>query len=106
MLSSEVVLRVLRHIKSVLLSNSDVAPKDIFESNPESIVWSKMMEVIKDLYAVERMSEQLLHQLAIDNVTDSEAYWIIWLLFHRLFHQQTSIRSVDILSSIFLNQVK
>ncbi|KAJ0048574.1 hypothetical protein Pint_15630 [Pistacia integerrima] len=93
-LSSEVVLRVLRHVQNVLFSNSDVAPKDIFESNPESIIWSKMMEAIKDPYAVERMSEQLLHQLAIDNVTDSEAYWINWLLFHRLFHHQTSIRSM------------
>ncbi|XP_031251325.1 telomere length regulation protein TEL2 homolog [Pistacia vera] len=93
-LSSEVVLRVLRHVQNVLFSNSDVAPKDIFGSNPESIIWSKMMEAIKDPYAVERMSEKLLHQLAIDSVTDCEAYWIIWLLFHQLFHHQTSIRSM------------
>ncbi|KAJ0106269.1 hypothetical protein Patl1_18230 [Pistacia atlantica] len=85
-LSSELVLRVLRHVQNVLFSDSDVAPKYTFESNPESIIWSKMMEAIKDPYAVERMSEQLLHQLAIDNVTDYEAYWIIWLLFHQLFH--------------------
>lgn len=54
------------------------------------------MEAIRDPYAVERISELLLRQLATEHVSDVEAYWIIWLLFHRMFDHQTSIRSVDL----------
>lgn len=62
------------------------------------------MGAIKDHYAVERMTELLLHQLASEHVSDVEAYWIIWLLFHRIFYQQTSVRSVDKLTIYFLLQ--
>ncbi|GMQ09859.1 hypothetical protein CsSME_00053096 [Camellia sinensis var. sinensis] len=56
--------------------------------------WLKLMEAIKDRYAVERLSEQLLHQLAAERVTDVEAYWILWILFHRIYEHQTPFRSM------------
>nr|POE72637.1 telomere length regulation protein tel2 like [Quercus suber] len=56
--------------------------------------WLKMIEAIKDPYAVERLSEQLLHFLAIEHASDVEAYWFFWLLFHQTFKNQTSVRSM------------
>lgn len=51
-----------------------------------------MMESITDHFALERLSEELLRQLAAENVKDLEAYWVLWLLFHRTFMDQTAIR--------------
>lgn len=93
-LSSEITPRVLRHVRSFLSSNIDSAVVEVFESDPGSQFWLKMIEAIKDPYAVERMSEQLLHYLATEHASDVEAYWIFWLLFHQTFKNQTSVRSM------------
>lgn len=95
-LLSEISPRVLRHVRSLLSTNidSDVANK--FKSDPGSQFWFKMIEAIKDPYAVERMSEQLLHHLATEDASDVEAYWILWLLFHKTTSHQTSVRSMFI----------
>ncbi|PRQ57884.1 hypothetical protein RchiOBHm_Chr0c39g0503251 [Rosa chinensis] len=59
----------------------DSLGSDVLESDPGSIFWFNLIQAIKDSYAVERMSEQLLHQLATEQVGDIEAYWVLWLLF-------------------------
>jgi hypothetical protein len=101
-LSSEITPRVLRHVRSFLSSNIDSAVVEVFESDPGSQFWLKMIEAIKDPYAVERMSEQLLHYLATEHASDVEAYWIFWLLFHQTFKNQTSVRSVSMLAPLEL----
>ncbi|KAK4568904.1 hypothetical protein RGQ29_004357 [Quercus rubra] len=93
-ISSEITPRVLRHVQSFLSSNIDSSVADVFESDPGSRFWLKMIEAIKDPYAVERLSEQLLHYLAIEHASDVEAYWFFWLLFHQTFKNQTSVRSM------------
>ncbi|THG22716.1 hypothetical protein TEA_018484 [Camellia sinensis var. sinensis] len=93
-LLSQVIPHILRHVHSILLSNADVVVRKVFETNPGSQIWLKLVEAIKDPYAVERLSEQLLHQLAAERVTDVEAYWILWILFHQIFEHQTPFRSM------------
>ncbi|XVF08761.1 hypothetical protein REPUB_Repub07fG0030800 [Reevesia pubescens] len=93
-LLSEVTPQVLRHVRSCLSSNTDVVDIDLFESNPESKFWSKIMEAITDPYTVERISEQLLHQLATEHASDIEAYRVLWILFHQLLKHQSSVRSM------------
>ncbi|CAL5361900.1 unnamed protein product [Camellia sinensis] len=93
-LLSQVIPHILRHVRSILLSNADVVVRKVFETNPGSQFWLKLMEAIKDPYAVERLSEQLLHQLAAERVTDVEAYWILWILFHQIYEHQTPFRSM------------
>eukprot|EP00257_Ricinus_communis_P021544 XP_015581064.1 telomere length regulation protein TEL2 homolog [Ricinus communis] len=93
-LLGEVLPQVIKYVRWFLSSSTDPAKEEVFEANPESQFWLRMMEAIKDLYAVERMSEQLFHQLAIENVTDIEAYWTIWLLFNRILKNQPSVRSM------------
>ncbi|CAL5358120.1 unnamed protein product [Camellia sinensis] len=93
-LLSQVIPHILRHVHSILLSNADVVVRKVFETNPGSQIWLKLVEAIKDPYAVERLSEQLLHQLAAERVTDVEAYWILWILFHQIYEHQTPFRSM------------
>lgn len=94
MLLSEVAPQILRHVRSCLPPNTDVVDKDVFESNPESQFWLKIMEALTDPYTVERISEQLLRQLATEDASDIEAYWVLWILFHQLLKRQSSVRSV------------
>ncbi|KAJ1396247.1 Telomere length regulation protein, conserved domain [Sesbania bispinosa] len=53
-----------------------------------------MMESIKDPYTTERISEQILHKLEAQHANDVQAYWVLWLLFHRIFKLQASVRSM------------
>ncbi|KAH1131352.1 hypothetical protein J1N35_002730 [Gossypium stocksii] len=93
-LLSEVTPQILRHVRSCLSSNTGVVDTDVFESNPESQFWLKIMEAITDSYTVERIAEQLLRQLATEHASDIEAYWVLWILFHQLLKSQSSVRSV------------
>jgi telomere length regulation protein len=92
-LLGELVSHVLGHIRSFLSSSIDSVMADLLESDAGSQFWLKIMGAIKDPYAVERISEQLLHQLSIEHATDTEAYWILWILFNRIFNNQPAVRS-------------
>ncbi|PQM37274.1 telomere length regulation protein TEL2 homolog [Prunus yedoensis var. nudiflora] len=93
-LLSEIIPRVLSHVRSLLSLNIDPLVSDVFESNPSSQFWLNMIQAMKDSYAVERISEHLLHQLATERLSDVEAYWILWLLFHRVSKYQISVRAM------------
>ncbi|KAL6182564.1 hypothetical protein ACLB2K_043983 [Fragaria x ananassa] len=93
-LLSEIIPRILRHVRSLSSSTMESLGSDVLESSPGSQFWLNLIQAIKDSYAVERMSEQLLYQLATEQVGDVEAYWILWLLFHRVFKCQISVRSM------------
>ncbi|KAI9100148.1 hypothetical protein K1719_024366 [Acacia pycnantha] len=93
LLSSEVIPRVLSHVQSCLLSNESLT-EELLDLNPYSIFWLRMMEAIRDPYTVERISEQVLHQLASQHANDILAYWVLWLLFHHTFKHQASVRSL------------
>ncbi|KAH0719745.1 hypothetical protein KY284_004775 [Solanum tuberosum] len=89
-----VVPEIHKHVQSFLPPNSDVPMDEAFQFTPGLRFWLKMMESIKDPYSLERMTEQLLKQLAAQNTGDIEAHWILWILFHQVFQQQASIRSM------------
>lgn len=93
-LLGELVSHVLGHIRSFLSSSIDSVMADLLESDAGSQFWLKIMGAIKDPYAVERISEQLLRQLSIEHATDTEAYWILWILFNRIFNNQPAVRSL------------
>ncbi|XP_023732720.1 uncharacterized protein LOC111880521 [Lactuca sativa] len=93
-LISEVIPRIVTQVQSLLQQKTDLSIVEVFKSKPGLQFWSKIMEAIKDSYAVERISEQLLQKLATQDINDVEGYWILWLLFHQIFELQTSIRSM------------
>ncbi|KAM5575118.1 hypothetical protein ABKV19_014187 [Rosa sericea] len=79
----------------------DSLGSDVLESDPASIFWLNLIQAIKDSYAVERMSAQLLHQLATEQVGDIEAYWVLWLLFLWVF-QMPNISKLSMFTDKFL----
>ncbi|KAL5997292.1 hypothetical protein ACLOJK_008222 [Asimina triloba] len=93
-LVAQMIYSILIYVRDCLSSKIDHVYPDIIETKPESRFWLKMVEAVKDPYAVERLSEEILRQLATANVSDTEAYWVLWLLFHQSLKQQTTISSL------------
>ncbi|KAL3818589.1 hypothetical protein ACJIZ3_004494 [Penstemon smallii] len=91
-LLSEVIPRILGYVRSVLTSTSDLATNEMFESKYGFRFWLKIMEAVNDSHSVERIAEELLHQLAVQNVSNVEGYWTLWILFSQIYKRQTSIR--------------
>lgn len=87
-----VVPEIHKHVQSFLPPNSDIPIDEAFQFTPGLRFWLKMMESIKDPYSLERITEQVLKQLAAQNTGDIEAHWILWILFHQVYQQQASIR--------------
>ncbi|KAK7353925.1 hypothetical protein VNO80_19381 [Phaseolus coccineus] len=94
LLSSELIPEVLRLVNGCLSSNNDSVTKELLESKPDMVFWSRIMESISDPYTVERISELILQKLATQDASDVQAYWLLWLLFHRIFKLQASVRSM------------
>ncbi|XP_057459915.1 uncharacterized protein LOC130750362 isoform X2 [Actinidia eriantha] len=90
----QVIPQILAHVRSILSSNADVVVTEAFETKAGLWFWFKFMVAIKDPYVVETLSEKLLHQLAAEHVTDLEAYWVLWILFHSIYECQTPFRSM------------
>ena len=84
MISSEITPQVLKHVWSFLSSNFDSSVADLFESDSGSQFWLKMIEAIKDPYAVEILSEQLMHYLAIEHASDLKLTGFFGYYFIRL----------------------
>lgn len=93
-LLSVLIPRVLTLVRGFILPETDMSINESFESKPGLRFWLKIVDAIKDPYAVERISEQLLHQLASLNASDVEAYWVLWILYHQIYERQTSVRSM------------
>lgn len=91
-LMSEVTAQILNYVRTFISSCSLPLVPDLLKSHLGSHFWLNLMETVKDAYAVEKMLEQLLLQLATERVNEVEAYWIIWILFHKLLKNQISIR--------------
>ncbi|CDY37926.1 BnaA06g18910D [Brassica napus] len=94
LLLSEVTPHVLAHVRRLLISKKGSVEIQSFQLDPTSHIWSKTMEAVTDPYAVEKMAEQLLHQLYAEHASDVEAFWTIWTLFHRNVKHQASVRSI------------
>ncbi|EOA23443.1 hypothetical protein CARUB_v10016628mg [Capsella rubella] len=94
LLLSEVTPHVLAHVRRLINSKMGSIEMETFQLDPTPQIWSKAMEAVTDPYAVEKMAEQLLHQLYAEHASDVEAFWTIWTLFHRNVIHQASVRSI------------
>ncbi|XP_057534426.1 uncharacterized protein LOC130812829 [Amaranthus tricolor] len=105
LLVNETVPRIRAHVGKLLLSDKDVITENSFKSNSTFQFWFLMIEIIRDTHVVEKLTEQILRQLVVTCTNDIEAYWIIWILFHRSFQHQTHVRLIFIekylLSKVF-----
>ncbi|KAL8142000.1 hypothetical protein V2J09_015032 [Rumex salicifolius] len=89
---SVIIPQALKRVKSYLASVKETVREDAFKSEQSFEFWFLMFEVTRDQYAVERMAEQILRQLATEDVSSVEAYWILWMLFHHLLENHSSFR--------------
>ncbi|KAK7302203.1 hypothetical protein RJT34_13085 [Clitoria ternatea] len=94
LLSSELIPQVLRLVNSCLSSSNNSVTMELLQSKPDAFFWLRVMESIRDPYITEKISEQILLKLATQRVNDVQAYWVLWLLFNRMFKLQASIRSM------------
>ncbi|KAF5184102.1 Telomere length regulation protein tel2-like protein [Thalictrum thalictroides] len=90
----EIIPRILELVRSFLSSSVYSIDPDFVQSDPKALFWMKMMEAIKDPYAAERMSEQLLRVLEAESASDIEVYWCLWIVFHRTLNTQATTRSM------------
>lgn len=90
----EIVSLIRKHIGRCLCSYPQSDAANSLQSMSGSLFWSVIIDAMVDLYAVEKMSEQLLHLLANEHTPDVEAYWIIWLLYHQILEHNPSIKSM------------
>lgn len=104
MLLSEVTPHVLAHVRRLLISKKGSVEIQSFQLDPTSHIWSKTMEAVTDPYAVEKMAEQLLHQLYAEHASDVEAFWTIWTLFHRNVKHQASVRCAKVFLLVFFQR--
>jgi telomere length regulation protein len=58
----------------------------------QSQFWFNIVEALRDQHSIERMTEELLRQLASLRISDEEAYWILWTLFNQSFKHLTVMR--------------
>ncbi|PKU67816.1 telomere length regulation protein TEL2 homolog [Dendrobium catenatum] len=93
-LADEMIPRILDIVQSCLSSKSYSAITTVFEKSSRSMFWLRIVEAIKDRYAMERLSEVLLRQLSTKNISDVEAYWTLWLLFNRCFKLENTMRAM------------
>ncbi|XP_020111627.1 telomere length regulation protein TEL2 homolog isoform X2 [Ananas comosus] len=91
---AEVIPRILSLVQSFLSSNANLVVPDVINSNPKSHFWLNMVEAIKDQYAVEKFSEEMLRQLASTSISDVEVYWILWILFSKNFKFGSFVRGM------------
>ncbi|XP_021762025.1 telomere length regulation protein TEL2 homolog [Chenopodium quinoa] len=95
LLVSEVIPRIHRRVRNLLSSHDkDIITEKSFKSDPSFQFWLLMIGTIKDAYVLEKMTEQILHQLVYESANDTEAYWILWILFHQSFQHQTTVRVI------------
>ncbi|KAI3884994.1 hypothetical protein MKW98_002386 [Papaver atlanticum] len=95
-LLAEMIPRILNHVRSCLRSNDNFVDLHLVVSKHKLHFWPQMMVAIRDPYATEKLSEQLLRMLAAERSSDIESYWVLWILFHQAFENQPSIRSLFI----------
>ncbi|XP_074344704.1 uncharacterized protein LOC141683837 isoform X2 [Apium graveolens] len=98
-LLSKLVPGVLKYVRGFILSKTESSSDDI-DLAPVSGFWSNIIGALKDPYTVKRISEQILRHLATQDISDVEAYWILWLLFHQSYENQASVRCMFV--EIFL----
>ncbi|KAG6478638.1 hypothetical protein ZIOFF_062081 [Zingiber officinale] len=90
-LVAKMIPRVLDYTRGWLSSNIGSIGDGMIKPSSHSHFWLLIVEAMKDQYAIERLAEELLRQLATQNASDVEAYWILWLLFHQTISQKATL---------------
>ncbi|TVU29397.1 hypothetical protein EJB05_20961 [Eragrostis curvula] len=95
-LVAELIPRIRNHLNRCVASDHKSLSPDMISHVSQSQFWFNMVESMKDQHSIERLTEELLRQLASQHTSDEEAYWILWTLYNRSFTRLTVMRAMFI----------
>ncbi|WVZ74733.1 hypothetical protein U9M48_022882 [Paspalum notatum var. saurae] len=101
-LVAELIPRIRNHLHRCVPADYKAISPNMIEHVSQSQFWFNMVEAMRDQHSVERLTEELLRQLASNHISDGEAYWILWTLFNQSFKRLTVMRNADITAAIGL----
>uniref|UniRef100_A0A0D9V8N7 Uncharacterized protein n=1 Tax=Leersia perrieri TaxID=77586 RepID=A0A0D9V8N7_9ORYZ len=89
---AELIPRIRSHLKRCMESGHKTISPDMVKHVSQSQFWFNIVEAIRDQHSVERLTEEMLRQLASQHTSDEDAYWILWTLFNQSFMHKTVTR--------------
>ncbi|KAJ1279830.1 hypothetical protein BS78_04G185600 [Paspalum vaginatum] len=95
-LVSELIPRIRNHLHRCVPADHKATSPNMIEHVSQSQFWFNMVEAMRDQHSIERLTEELLRQLASHHIIDGEAYWILWTLFNQSFKRLTVMRAMFI----------
>ncbi|KAF8652922.1 hypothetical protein HU200_062351 [Digitaria exilis] len=93
-LVAELIPRIRNHLHRCVPSDHKAISPEMIQHVSQSQFWFNMVETMRDQHSIERLTEELLRQLASQHISDEEAYWILWTLFNQSFKRLTVMRAM------------
>ncbi|KAL6634056.1 hypothetical protein ACP70R_026727 [Stipagrostis hirtigluma subsp. patula] len=93
-LVAELIPRIRNHLLRCVASDHKIISPEMIQHVSQTQFWFNMVEAMRDQHSIERLTEELLRQLASQRISDEEAYWILWTLFNQSFMHMTVMRAM------------
>ncbi|CAN6273354.1 unnamed protein product [Urochloa humidicola] len=93
-LVAELIPRIRNHLQRCVPSDHNAISPEMIQHVSQSQFWFNMVETMRDQHSIERLTEELLRQLASQHVSDETVYWILWTLFNQSFKRLTVMRAM------------
>jgi len=91
-LVAELIPKIRNHLHRCVPPDHRAISPEMIQHVCQSQFWFNMVEAMRDQHSIERLTEELLRQLASQHISDEEAYWILWTLFNQSFKRLTVMR--------------
>jgi telomere length regulation protein len=91
-LVAELIPMIRNHLQRCVASDRKTIIPDMVKSVSQSRFWFNVVEALRDQHSIERLTEEMLLQLASQHISDEEAYWILWTLFNQSIMHMTVMR--------------
>ncbi|XP_047079718.1 uncharacterized protein LOC124690372 [Lolium rigidum] len=95
-LVAELIPMIRNHLQRCVASDRKTIIPDMVKSVSQSRFWFNVVEALRDQHSIERLTEEMLLQLASQHISDEEAYWIVWTLFNQSIMHMTVMRAMFI----------
>ncbi|RLM93090.1 hypothetical protein C2845_PM08G09040 [Panicum miliaceum] len=93
-LVAELIPRIRNHLHRCVPSDHKAISPEMIQHVSQSQFWFNVVEAMRDQHSIERLTEELLRELASQHISDKEAYWILWTLFNQSFKRLIVMRSM------------
>ncbi|CAM0945392.1 unnamed protein product [Alopecurus aequalis] len=94
-LVAELIPMIRNHLQRCVATDCKTIIPDMIKHVSQSRFWFNVVEALRDQHSIERLTEEMLRQLASQNISDEEAYWILWTLFNQSI-MHTAMRAMFI----------